>query len=257
MKIRYMSDLHIEFPWITAEWVPSIGEDVVVVAGDIGTGVRGIEWAIDAFRGRPVMYVLGNHEFYRHGWDTLIVQARKATAGTNVHVLEDDAVDIGGVRFLGATLWTDFALYGEERRTASMIAGRDALVDFQLIAGTDGYSLTPQATIERHERSRIFLNREIAASTLPVVVITHHSPSKANEHPEFIGKELGPCFYSTLDALFQPPVQAWISGHTHYSCVTLLNGIPLVSNQRGYPREGVRFSWDAMIEVASRAQSHE
>ena len=249
MKIRYMSDLHIEFPWITTDRVPSIGEDVVVLAGDIGTGVTGIEWAIEAFRDRPVVYVLGNHEFYEHGWGTLIVQARKAAAGTRVHVLEDDAVDIDGVRFLGATLWTNFELYGENRRTASMIAGRDALADFQLIAGTDGYSLTPQATVDRHKRSRSWLKQEIAASTLPVVVVTHHSPSKANEHPAFSGKELVPCFHSKLDELFQPPLRAWISGHTHYSCVAKVNGIPLVSNQRGYPREELRFSWDAMIEA--------
>lgn len=124
MKIRYMSNLHIEFPWVTTDWVPSIGEDVVVLAGDIGTGVRGIEWAVHAFRGRPVVYVLGNHEFYRAGWDSLIVQARTAAAGTHVHVLEDDAVDIGGVRFLGATLWTDFEIFGQERRIASMTSGQ-------------------------------------------------------------------------------------------------------------------------------------
>lgn len=80
---------------------------------------------------------------------------------------------------------------------------------------------------------------------------THHSLSKANEHPEFVGKELGPCFHINLDESFQPPVRAWISGHNHYSCVTQVNGIPLVSNQRGYPREGTRFSWDAMIEVCA------
>ncbi|MDH4459221.1 MAG: hypothetical protein QE272_10990 [Nevskia sp.] len=50
MKIRSMSDLHIEFPSITTDRVPTIGEDIVVLAGDIGTGVM----AIDAFTAGPV-----------------------------------------------------------------------------------------------------------------------------------------------------------------------------------------------------------
>lgn len=249
MKIRYMSDLHIEFPWVTADWVPSIGEDVVVLAGDIGVGVAGIEWAVEAFRGRPVVYVLGNHEFYRRGWNSLIAEARKAAANTNVHLLEDEAVDIGGVRFLGATLWTDFELYGEARRTASMIAGRDALADFHLIEGADGHALSPTATVDRHAKSVAWLKQEITTSKHPVVVVTHHSPSLANEHPQYAGKELGPCFHSHREELFMSPVQAWISGHTHYSCQTQVNGIPLLSNQRGYPREGVTFSWDALVDI--------
>lgn len=249
MKIRYMSDLHIEFPWTTSDWVPPISEDVVVLAGDIGIGVAGIEWAVHAFRGRPVLYLLGNHEFYRKDWNTLIDKARAAAAGTNVQLLEQDAVEIAGIKFLGATLWTDFNVGGPEHRIAAMIAGRNALTDFRVIRGANGYALTPQATIDRHTKSVGWLKREIEAATQPVVVITHHSPSLANEHPDYLDSKLKACFHSNLDELFKPPVRAWISGHTHYSCETQVNGIPLLSNQRGYPREGVRFSWDAIIEV--------
>lgn len=60
-----MSDLHIEFPWITSDWLPSIGEDADVLAGDTAAGVAGIEWSANAFRGCPVLYVMGNHELYR------------------------------------------------------------------------------------------------------------------------------------------------------------------------------------------------
>lgn len=254
MKIRYMSDLHLEFPWSSPDWLPSIGEDVVVLAGDIGVGVRGIRWATQTFRGRPVLYVMGNHEFYRHHWNRLVDEARAAARGTNVHLLERDRVEIDGVLFLGATLWTDFQLYGPALRVKSMIAGRDALADFQYIEGPDGHVLTPQASIDRHLLSVEWLRREIEAATQPTVVITHHSPTLANQHPRYAGSDLGPCFHSNREDLFLPPVRLWISGHTHHSCETQVNGILLLSNQRGYPREGVSFNWDAMADVSGGLQ---
>ena len=60
MKIRQLSDLHLETGPFTWE---DQGEDVVVLAGDIGVGVAGIEWAKTITK--PVVYVAGNHE----NWD--------------------------------------------------------------------------------------------------------------------------------------------------------------------------------------------
>jgi predicted phosphodiesterase len=61
MKIRVLSDLHLEF----LDWVPpKLHADIVVLAGDIHVGVRGIEWARRSFPLNPVIYVPGNHEFY-------------------------------------------------------------------------------------------------------------------------------------------------------------------------------------------------
>ena len=42
MRIRVLSDLHLEFK----DWNPPKADaDVVVLAGDIHVGVKGIEWA--------------------------------------------------------------------------------------------------------------------------------------------------------------------------------------------------------------------
>ena len=130
-----------------------------------------------------------------------------------------------------------------------MIAGRDALADFTHIEGVDGYALQPQATIDRHAESVVWLKQQMDGAVQPTVVITHHSPSLANGHPKFVRSSLQPSFHSNLEALFQPPVRLWISGHTHYSSRTQVNNIPLVSNQRGYPREGVSFQWDALMDI--------
>ena len=107
MRIRVLSDLHLEF----MDWnPPKAGADVVVLAGDIHVGLKGIEWARRSFPSIPIVYVPGNHEFYgEHIHDMtqeLLMEGRRV----GVDVLDGRSTVIGGVRFLGATLWTDFAL---------------------------------------------------------------------------------------------------------------------------------------------------
>lgn len=112
MKIHILSDLHLEFGGLR---LPEADADVTVLAGDIGVGLQGIEWALQAIPfHQPVIYVMGNHEFYgQRSMPELWKKAREKVAGTHVHLLENEAVEIGGVRFLGATLWTDFDLFGD------------------------------------------------------------------------------------------------------------------------------------------------
>lgn len=63
----------------------------------------------------PVVYVPGNHEYYDR--DISFVRRLKEQAPDNVRVLDNDNVVIGGVRFLGRALWTDFNLFGNEVAT--------------------------------------------------------------------------------------------------------------------------------------------
>ncbi|WP_088952669.1 metallophosphoesterase [Variovorax sp. HW608] len=111
MKLLILSDLHLEFG---AFKVPDVEFDVAVLAGDIAVpATKAIQWARrDANFGEhtPVIFVPGNHEFYADVLSSGLVNMRKASAGTNVHALDCNEVAIGGVRFLGCTLWTDFAL---------------------------------------------------------------------------------------------------------------------------------------------------
>jgi hypothetical protein len=57
--------------------------------------------------------VLGNHEFYGQKLQKLIKELHEMAQGTNVHLLENQSCTIDDVLFLGATLWTDFALNGD------------------------------------------------------------------------------------------------------------------------------------------------
>lgn len=74
MKVRVLSDLHLEFTQYQPDTLPSFGEDLVVLAGDIGEAERSIEWARRVIPDRPVVYVLGNHEFYHYAELGIIIR---------------------------------------------------------------------------------------------------------------------------------------------------------------------------------------
>jgi predicted phosphohydrolase len=104
MRIRVLSDLHREFGQVP---LPEIASDIVVLAGDIDRGTRGVAWARTVFPGVPVLYVAGNHEHYDERIGRLHEKLREAAAGSNVHILENETFELDGYRFFGATLWTD------------------------------------------------------------------------------------------------------------------------------------------------------
>lgn len=61
MKLHVLSDLHTELADFSP---PATDADVVILAGDIGVGFGGIEWASHRFPDAFVVYIPGNHEFY-------------------------------------------------------------------------------------------------------------------------------------------------------------------------------------------------
>jgi len=249
-----MSDLHLELHEPPDKLrhntlpLPLIGEDVVVLAGDIHQGVQGILWAQQAFKARPVVYVLGNHEFYGHDWDRLVVEARAAAAGSNVQFLEQDAFVIGSLRFLGCSLWTDFRLWGPDREMQAMGRASRQMNDYHAI-GRGGRRLTPPESVERHRQSVEWLEAQLAED-VPTVVVTHHAPTEQTVNQTYRREILNAAYHSKLDQLIAPPVLAWVHGHTHYSVAERINGVPVLVNTLGYPgQEDAGFRRDAHFEI--------
>ena len=115
MRLWVMSDLHLE---LSRGWdLPSDGApnfDVLVAAGDLIPRMeRGVRWLRERVQDKPVIYVGGNHEAYGTDIDRTVEKAKEAAIGTKIFVLERDQIKLGGVTFAGATLWTDFELFGD------------------------------------------------------------------------------------------------------------------------------------------------
>ncbi len=230
MRIHVLSDLHLEI----AGYQPYLLEcDVVVLAGDIGNHVHGIEWGRSIWPGKEVLYVPGNHEFYRRERTETLQQMRDRARELRVHLLDNDEVVIAGVRFLGCTLWTDFNLFGEELKKTAMAEGRKYLNDFQLIRERDRI-FTPARSAQLHKTSRKWLAAKLQqAFPGKTVVITHHLPSARSVAERYKTSLTSACFASNLDDLMGAST-LWIHGHTHDSFDYVLHGTRVVCNPRGY-----------------------
>lgn len=233
MKIRVLSDLHLEF----AGWSPPQGdEDVVVLAGDIAEGVRGIQWARECFSDTPVLYVPGNHEYYGFDYDEMREHLREAGRAAGVHVLDGDEFAIDGVRFLGATLWTDFEIAGTRPSRVEYVMRKcqDSITDFQVIRRW-GSTFTPGDSWQIHRERREWLRRMLDEPVPgPTVVVTHHAPSDRSIASQYAGDTLNAGFASDLTDLMGPAVPLWIHGHMHNSSDYVERGTRVICNPRGY-----------------------
>ncbi len=233
MKIQIASDLHLElleqrFPGHRV--IEPTDADVLVIAGDIHRHTR----AIDAFADWPVpvIYVHGNHEAYHEQYAGLIDKLRHASASGNVRYLEQDEYLLGGVRFLGCCLWTDYLLAPDDRSAAMEAAGR-FLYDHQRIATPQGLFTTDDAA-QLHQESRAWLEARLAENfDGPTVVVTHHGPHPGSVHPRFAGTLLNAAFVSDLTPLMGK-ADLWIHGHVHDSFDYTVAGTRIVANPRGY-----------------------
>jgi len=249
MKILVYSDLHLEFgPFDPAQ----VEADVVVLAGDIASEHQGLAWAREQFGDRPIVYVLGNHEFYGAEIDRVIEQTRREATRLRIDFLECDSVVIDGVRFVGTTLWTDFAVDVQRQRSvdeAMRLAGKH-MNDFGMIRHRGGM-LSPQATREFHLQARAWLQERLAEPfNGKTVVVTHHLPHANSVNALFRDHPLNPAFVSHMPELVRAPVDLWIHGHTHCSCDYMAAGTRVVCNPRGYFPSDLNRGFDAAFVVS-------
>lgn len=228
MKLYILSDLHCEFYAFEPDPEALRAADVVVLAGDIHDGEFMPTWAREQFGDKEIVWVAGNHEFYGHHWERCLADMRRAAKQRGIHFLENDAITIGGVDFVGATLWTDFELFGS--KSESITCASRSIADYRQIAGCD-----PWKTMERHRDSRAWLAKQLANEpATPRVVVTHHYPSRLSTDPEYIEDPESAAFGSDLPPEFFKGVGLWIHGHTHTSFDYETHGCRVVCNPRGY-----------------------
>lgn len=203
MKIALLSDIHLESRGYKVDQAV-LESDVIVLAGDIAPGSRGLEWAFDILphTHAEIIYIMGNHEFYHFD----IHQVRKqlkamcdayqaGPEGNRVHLLDDDEVIIRGVRFLGSTLWTDFMLFSQDHQQDCITDAGMYLNDFRLIRNGE-WNFSPKDSIEIHRKSLAFLEHKLKVDVYAgtTVVVTHHAPSFNSVIPKYADDSISACF---------------------------------------------------------------
>ena len=243
MRIRIYSDLHLEREPFSP---PASDADLVVLAGDIANGAAGIGWAKATFR-VPVLYLAGNHEYYDGEFES-VQRAMRAAAGGAVELLDCSGAVIGGVRFLGCTLWTDYSLTPPDERAAVIEDSRKLNPDYQKIR-IGSRAMLPEDAIALCSRHRSWLAAELARP-FPgaTVTITHFAPHPRSIAPAFANHRANPAFVVDLDEAMGPQA-LWIHGHTHSFFDYRVRGTRVVCNPRGYPGEQTGFRPEMTVEV--------
>lgn len=241
MKIKLLSDLHLEFGVRLTEQPYSRyrGEDVLVLAGDIHIGGLDVIRVLDAFRraGYPhIVYVAGNHEYYsptpRAAFHKELTEY--CLQYPNVHFLDPGVVEINGIRFVGATLYSDFGGDLEAQQSA-----KKYITDFR-----NKYNFTPEMCIANYQRDIQFIKEKLAESNMPTYVVTHFLPAYEVIHPRWYSKgdpvaiKLNKYFASDNgEYLKQLKNVTWLCGHTHDNRDLYVGNTRVVANPIGYPNE--------------------
>ncbi len=261
MKLWIQSDLHYEIDGVPSS-IDSPEADVFVCAGDLmREPAEGLRWLSEHVP-YPSIYVAGNHEYYRGIYTTWRGEGAAENAKhSNDHLLEDRTVTIGGVRFIGCTLWTDFAIFGADKISTAKQMSERGMNDYSQISysyakGVGGHHwklarFTPNHTASIHAASRNYLEAALAESfSGKTVVVTHHAPSPRSVHEKYGNDWLNAAYVSDLTDLidrFQPDM--WIHGHVHTSFDYMVGKTRIVCNPKGYGRENLDFDPQLVVEI--------
>lgn len=170
-----------------------------------------------------------------------IEEGRAAAAETGVYFLNADSAIIRGVKFVGATLWSDFDLFG--RRELSMENAAAGMNDHKLIKrrairpGQPGrFKFAPKESAWHHARQRAYIDAELAKPFPgPTVVVTHHAPSSRSLPNHLARNALSPAYASNFERMIERHKPSlWVHGHIHRSVDYWIGDTRVRANPKGY-----------------------
>jgi len=263
MRVNVISDLHIDFADLTLP-----GGDVLILSGDVFEAKsfkqamynpdmvlleherkdqrpdRFYRFMVEecAAKYRHVLYVMGNHEHYGFQYHKTYAHIKEQLPD-NIYILENEVKEIDGVLFLGATLWTDMNK-GDDLTLYHM---KSMMNDYRQVtmfneAKSAYHKLQPEKTMTDHHHTVAYFKHMLEENRatgrrLPVVVVTHHAPSKASTKPRYIDDVIMNGAYSSDLSEFildNPEIKVWTHGHTHDNFDYMIGTTRIICNPRGY-----------------------
>jgi Icc-related predicted phosphoesterase len=244
-KVAVFSDLHTEHSNIK---IDAKDADILVFDGDILAGPQteaenAIEWIYSQVRdSRPCIFVAGNHEFEKMVIDDAISIMRKATEGTQIHLLHNETFDFEDIRFIGTPLFSGFNLFNnidkekkkwlfdelkvmdplcemEYLRESVMRVLEGLIQDFQRIRIEKDSKMTPWDMSELYFEATRFIKDALIQSRedeKKSFVITHYAPSPKSLKSSFQDDFKAPYWVNDCEHLVKM-ANIWVHGHTHRS----------------------------------------
>jgi Calcineurin-like phosphoesterase len=189
-----------------------------------------------------VIYVLGNHEFYGNDIQHTAAHLKRELAHDNLHILDDETVDIDDYTFIGTTLWTNM----NDEDSLTLYHVTSMMTDFQVIKNSartlnewgKPARLTPEDTVKFHKRSLDYINHiTYNRPNYKFIVVGHHCPSFKSVHPKYAKDTImNGAFTSNLDDFiaYRPQIKLWTHGHTHEPFDYEIGTTRVMCNPRGY-----------------------
>ena len=239
MKLRYFSDLHLEFidPNKIEKFIKRIplgNDEVGILAGDIGNPFQSNYNTFMNFMSKSfkkTFVIAGNHEYYNKS---------KSIDETNIHLnnyfkkydnisfLNNNYEYYNNHCFIGTTLWS------------KITKPQYKINDVYYIPNFDYVHYNKLNTLSINFLEDSLNNNDNC------IVITHHVPSEKLIDVKYKTPKTLPYnqwFYSDLDKLIEKnnsnKIKCWIYGHTHTPSNIMINNIPFLCNPIGYPEENI------------------
>jgi predicted phosphohydrolase len=252
MKIRVLSDLHLEYGELDFPY-KHLGEDVLVLAGDIHTRGRHGNFLKKIPTTVEIMFVSGNHEYYRGSFDNVNSDLKNLEEQfPNFHYLMDQGITYKGVDFFGGTMYTDLLLCGIDPLID--ITVKHGINDFEWIMKNDKGRFR-NWSVEDHKSCHEKFCFELAGwlkrtEGCKRVVITHFSPTEQAIHPQYRMNKLNPYFTSNMER-FMGWEGYWFAGHTHSSWNGYVGDTNIIINPKGYGHryENREFDPNLIVEI--------
>lgn len=231
MKIRLLSDLHHEFYEDPYRYINFDHADVLVIAGDLAVGHDACWAALKQFANyhAHVVYVPGNHEYYRQDMAQFDSYMSRFCAGTdNIHFLNPGMKKIMDVTFIGAALWTNF-----RDNVFYQQAAKDMITDFRVIN-----NFSAGHASELHSKHIKYIKEAYAAVEGTKVIVTHFLPATECISPQYVRASPALNSYFANDYANWihdlKDVPYWLFGHTHDNIDVTVGDTRLIANPHGY-----------------------
>lgn len=260
-KVLVLSDLHLEFSNFNVE---NKEYDIIVLAGDISQDFSILESFISKLdENKKIIFVPGNHEYEGRRMEEVIPKIKELSKDfKNFQPLQNETVDIEGIRFIGTTLWSNFESSGINNKEEVKKWAKFNVVDFSYIFkkkilpnGERYVPINPEDMEEEFNKAYDFLSYELKnnPTDLTKFVVTHFAPHKNSIHKKY-GKDMGsPYWCNDLESLMGFS-DYWVHGHTHDSFNYNVEGTQVICNPRGVSKifnisENVNFDKDFILNI--------
>jgi predicted phosphohydrolase len=236
MKVRYFSDLHLEFinPNEINKFISKIYpgiDEICILAGDIGNPYQS---SYDIFMKfisknfKKTFVITGNHEYYNK---TKMIQETNEFMKeyfqqfNNITFLNNNYEIYNNYCFIGTTLWSK--------------------ITNPLYEINDVYKIPNFDYIQYNRLNMLSIDflEDALQNNENCIVITHHMPSSSLIDVKYKSQQMRPynqwfcCDMDELIKTSENKIKYWIYGHTHTPSNVIINGIPFLCNPIGYPNE--------------------